>query len=253
MQSHGGLDDAPYRRAADVQSRSDFSLADSLREQRGDLGLMLLHRGRSSMRSAGFASLSDAGLDAISQDVALELREDGEHAGERTTAWRCHVQGLREGDKADVERPELLQRADQVEERTSPPIQAPDQDGIYLAPASGIHHGFPLWAAFGAGADLLHVHDDAPAAALGIGAQRGELRGKRLLVVGGDAGVEPDSQRSGPGQKPLQKSGCRSAYFPGFAIARPAMTENYSLVPDVGTLFEEATPRTVSTSSRISS
>jgi len=35
------------------------------------------------MWPAFFAGLSDAGFDAVPQDVALELREDGEHPGQR--------------------------------------------------------------------------------------------------------------------------------------------------------------------------
>jgi len=242
MRSCGGLDDASYRSAADVQSRGDFALTDSLREQRGDLRLMLLHRGGSSMRSAGFASLGDAGFDAISQDVALELRKDGEHAGERSTARGGHVQCFRKRDKADAEGAQLLQGANQVEERASPSIKAPDEDGIDLTPASGIHHRFSLGAAFGAGADLFNFRDDAPAAALGIGTQRRELGRERLLVMRRDAGIEPNPERCSPGQKPLQNGGRVIAHFPGFATSRPGMTDNYSFVPHIGTLLEEAPP-----------
>ena len=251
MQPYGGLDDAPYRGAADVQSRGDFALTDSLREQRGDLRLMLLHRRGSSMRSAGFARLGDPRFDALSQDVALEFRKDGEHAGERSTARGGHVQCFRKRDESDAECAELLQGANQVEERASPSIQAPDEDGIDLTPASGIHHRFSLGAAFGAGADFFNFGDHAPAAALGIGTQGRELCGERLLVMGGDAGIEPNSERCSPGQKPLQNDARVIAYFPGFAARRPGRTDNYSLVPDIGTLFEEAPPRTCSTFTRI--
>jgi hypothetical protein len=60
MRSCGGLDNAAYRCAADVQTRSDLALADSLREQCGDLRLVLLNRWRPSVGFTRFSSFADA-------------------------------------------------------------------------------------------------------------------------------------------------------------------------------------------------
>jgi hypothetical protein len=51
---------------------------------------------------------------AIAQNVTLKLRKHGEHAGERTTPWRGHIEGLGQGDKSDADGIELLQGANQA-------------------------------------------------------------------------------------------------------------------------------------------
>jgi hypothetical protein len=97
---------------------------------------------------------------------------------------------------------EFLQGADEVEQRPPPTIEPPDHNDIELAAAGRFEHRLALWPHIGAGADVAHLHADAPATLLGVGAHRAQLHRQRLLIVGGDAGVEPRPQRFGPGQKP---------------------------------------------------
>ncbi len=253
VSSRVALKDAAHRGTADVQARCDLPFADPLREQRGDLRLVLLNRWRPSVGLTRFSSFGDAGFDAIAQDVALELRKDGEHAGERAAARRRHIQSFGERHEANVQRAELLQRADEIKQRAPPAIEPPHEDGVDLASPCGVHHRLALRSVLGAGADFTHRHGDAPAAAFGVRAQRRQLGGQRLLVVRRDASVQPDAKRNGSGQKPLRNGSGKISYFLGFWMSSPAVANNYSLVPTQGTLFEEAPPRTVSTSSRISS
>ena len=46
------------------------------------------------MRPSFLARLSDAGSHAVPENIALELREDGEHAGESAAAGRGHIERL---------------------------------------------------------------------------------------------------------------------------------------------------------------
>jgi hypothetical protein len=46
------------------------------------------------MRPSLLACLSDSGLDAVAQNVALELREDGQHAGQGAPTGGGQVQRL---------------------------------------------------------------------------------------------------------------------------------------------------------------
>lgn len=48
--------------------------------------MLVLQRLGSSVWSPFLVGLCDAGFDAFPQNVALELREDGEHPGQRTAA-----------------------------------------------------------------------------------------------------------------------------------------------------------------------
>ena len=50
--------------------------------------------------------------------------------------------------------------------------------------------------------NVAHLDADAPAQLLGVGAHRAQLDRERLLIVGGDAGVEPRPSCFWPGQKP---------------------------------------------------
>jgi len=91
---------------------------------------------------------------------------------------------------------------DEVEQRSPPAIEPPDEDDVELALMSCLEHLFALGPQVGAGADVANLHADAPPAPPGVVAHRAQLHGEGLLVVGGDTGVEPRRQRFTPGQKP---------------------------------------------------
>src|SRR5450631_2370704 len=119
------------------------------------------------MRSPVLPCLCDPSLDAISQNVAFELREDGKHAGQGAPTGRGQVERLRERDEADPQLIEFLQGADEVEQRPPPTIEPPDhndiENDIELAAAGRFEHRLALWPHVGAGADVAHLHADAPA------------------------------------------------------------------------------------------
>jgi hypothetical protein len=64
---------------------------------------MMLHGRRTAVRSAFLTRLSDAGLNAIPQDIALEFREHGEHAGKGSPPGGGHVERLRQRYEADTD------------------------------------------------------------------------------------------------------------------------------------------------------
>jgi len=77
-----------------------------------------------------------------------------------------------------------LERRDEVEERPSPSIEPPNNNGIDLAPPSGAEQLLSLGPSLGTGADLLLLEGDLPAAALRVLAHGGELHREGLLVMG---------------------------------------------------------------------
>jgi hypothetical protein len=70
---------------------------------------------RPAVRSAFLASLGNAGFHPVPQDIALEFREHGEHAGEGSPPRGGHVERLRQRHEADSDGMELLECRDQVE------------------------------------------------------------------------------------------------------------------------------------------
>jgi hypothetical protein len=77
------------------------------------------------MRPSLLACLSDPRSDAVTENIALELSEDGQHSGQGAPAGGGQLQGLGERHEADPEFIEFLQGADEVEQRSTPAIEPP--------------------------------------------------------------------------------------------------------------------------------
>lgn len=129
--------------------------------------------------------LGEAGLDAVSEDVALESRERGPHAGERPAARRCQVERLRTGHEPDVEAVELLQRSDQVDEGAAPSNESSDDDRVEFAAPRSLQDLLPLRTRLRARADFFRLEVDGPASALSVVTHRRELHRQRLLILRG--------------------------------------------------------------------
>jgi len=72
------------------------------------------------VRSDFLTRLRDTGLDSITQDVALEFREHGEHAGQGSAAGGGHAERLRERYEADSNGMEFLKCRNQAQQ---PPLR----------------------------------------------------------------------------------------------------------------------------------
>ncbi len=138
------------------------------------------------------------GLDPLADNVALELghgADDGEHG---LSDGRGGIELLLEGDEADVETAEHLQRRDQVLHRPGEAIEAPDEDHLALAGPGGLHEPVErrpaLLGARDAAVDELLDHPPTPLG--GVGTQGSQLD-LWILVVGGDPGVEAHRRRHG--------------------------------------------------------
>ena len=150
--------------------------------------------------------MSQSGPHALSQDLALELSEDGQQRGHRATGRRGQVQRLGQRYEADAEMFQFLQRGEQVGYRSSPAIQPPHQHHIDLPAPRSFHQLLPQLPLGCTGADFFHLHGDGPATPGGILAHGAVLHGQCLLILSGDSGIEAGADRFGdfsaPGQKP---------------------------------------------------
>ena len=63
--------------------------------------------------------MSQAGADALAQDLVLKLVEDRQQPGHRPSGWCRQIQGLGQGDETHSEITEFLERGHQVGHRAS--------------------------------------------------------------------------------------------------------------------------------------
>jgi hypothetical protein len=68
------------------------------------------------------AGLGNPGLHPLAQNPALKLRKDRQHPGHGPPGGRGEIQGFTQGNKADPELVEFVERAHEVRQGTSPPI-----------------------------------------------------------------------------------------------------------------------------------
>ncbi len=85
---------------------------------------------------------------------------------------------------------EFLKRRNQICHGPAPAIQTPNQDDIDFAPSCRGDQSCASFPVRRAGADLFHLREDGPTALGCVFAHGADLQRKRLLVVGGNAGVE---------------------------------------------------------------
>ena len=84
----------------------------------------------------------------------------------------------------------FLERRNQVSHGSAPAIQAPHQHDIDFAPSCRGDQGCASFPLCRAGADLFDLRDDGPTALGCVFAHGTDLQRQRLLIVGGNAGVE---------------------------------------------------------------
>lgn len=85
------------------------------------------------MRPAFLAGLGNPGPHPITEDVPLELGEDGQHACQGPATGGRQVEGFVEGDESHVDCGQIVQGRDEVRDRTAPTVEPPDDDGIDVA------------------------------------------------------------------------------------------------------------------------
>ena len=111
--------------------------------------------GGAAVRAAFFAGLGDSGFHSIAENVALELGEHRQHAGEGSSARRRQVERLAQRDEADLQLCQFLQGGDEVDERAAPAIEPPDDDDIDFPSTGGTQQVLAARTGLGAGADFL--------------------------------------------------------------------------------------------------
>jgi phage tail protein X len=151
-------------------------------------------RCRPTQPFAVLPGVGQASPNSFPQDLPFELGENGEQACHRSTGRSGQVQGLGQRNETDAEMIQFLQRGQQVGDRPAPAIQSPHQHHVDITAARRLDNllaEFPLRCA---GADLFDLHGNGPAAPGGVFPQSTDLQRDGLLVIGGDAGVEPGAE-----------------------------------------------------------
>ncbi len=128
---------------------------------------------------------------AFPDQVALELREHGEHPEHGPARGRGRVDRLIEYDEVDAERLELPAEGDQMRERTSEAIELGADDDVDLTPARDMHERVEAGTAFLCTAyAMVHVLVELPPSGPAVRPELFHLR-RRILIGGGDARVDP--------------------------------------------------------------
>ena len=117
-----------------------------------------------------------------------------------------------------VECIQFLERVHQVHQRPPSAIQSPDQDAIDISPSGSLDERLPLRACRGPRPHVLNLDGDGPTPLLGIVPHRQELQGQCLLVVGGDASVEPYAKRPPCPKTPLRSGVETRGVFRGLGM-----------------------------------
>ena len=139
------------------------------------------------------------------QNLPFELGEDRQQAGHGAAGGRGQVQCLGQRDETDSEMLQFLKRRQQVCYRSAPAVEAPDQDDIDFAAARSLDQLLTGLPPHRSGANLTNLQGDRPAAPGNILPQSAYLHGQSLLIVSGDAGVQPRAKHfrgpASPGRK----------------------------------------------------
>ena len=92
----------------------------------------------------------------------------------RCTALHSHI--LRQADEIHADRPQFVEKHDQVPQVPPESIKAPAEEDVDLAAASVEQEAVERWAALlGAADPLVDVFDDRPATISGVSPQFGQL------------------------------------------------------------------------------
>src|SRR5262245_26852549 len=93
---------------------------------------------------------------------------------------------------------ELLKCGQQIRHRSAPPIQAPHQHHVDFPPARRFQQSLSCLPPGRTGADLTHLESDHPTTTAGILAHGPVLHHESLLIIGGNAGIQPRTKHFRP-------------------------------------------------------
>ena len=96
------------------------------------------------MAFAVSTGLRDAGFYALAENLALELRENGQQPGHGRRRRRAEIKRFTQRNKAHAQCMKLLERPHQISQAPAPPIEPPDDNGIDVSTPCGAHELFPL-------------------------------------------------------------------------------------------------------------
>jgi hypothetical protein len=96
------------------------------------------------MAFAVSTGLRDASFHTLTENLALELRKNGQHPGHGPPRRCGEVSRFTQRNEAHAQGVKLLERPHQISQGPAPPIQAPDHNGIDVSTPCGAHELFPL-------------------------------------------------------------------------------------------------------------
>jgi hypothetical protein len=131
---------------------------------------------------------------SLPQNLFFKLGEDGQQAGHSATGWGGQVQCLGQGNEANAQMLQFLERRKEICNRPPPAIQPPHQHDINLPAAGGLQQLLAQFSLCRPGIYFADLHGDAPAAPGGILTHRPVLHRESLLVIRGNTGIEACSQ-----------------------------------------------------------
>ena len=151
----------------------------------------------------------------------------GQQPGHGSTGWRSQIQRLGQRDEADAEMLQFLERRQQIRYRPAPAVQPPHQHHIDLAAAGGLQQFLASFSLGRTGTDLTDLHGDRPAAPGGILPHGATLHGQRLLIVGGNAGVQAGAEH-------FRRLPCLAKNVIGFCLWRGPFGGHFGVSPNHG-------------------
>ena len=161
------------------------------------------------------------------QNLPFELGEDRQQSGHRSTGGRGQVQRLGQRHEAHAEMLQFLERRQQIRYRPAPAVQPPDQHHIDLPAAGGLQQFLTSFSLGRPGANLADLHGDRPAAPGGILPHGATLHRKRLLIVGGNAGVQAGAEH-------FRRFPCLAKNVIGFCLWRSPFCGHFGVSPNHG-------------------
>ncbi len=182
--------EATDRGSANLKPACDVGFAAALPVQLSSFDGFVNHRWWPAEAFASLPGMGQTGTDTLSKDLPFELGEHGEQAGHRAARGGGQVKCFCQRYESDSEMLKFLERRYQVCDGPAPAIQTPHQDDIDFAPTCGSDQSCSQLALRSAGADLLDLRNDFPAALERVLAHGANLQRQRLLVVCGNASVQ---------------------------------------------------------------
>ena len=97
----------------------------------------------SAQTFAVLSRMSKPGTDAFAKDFSFELSENSQQSGHGAAGGRGQIESLGQRHEADTEMLQFLQSGEQIGDRSSPAIQAPDQHHVDLPSPGGFDQLLP--------------------------------------------------------------------------------------------------------------